>query len=783
MRKENLPQSLTRCAALALVIVGCVGAALSGFAASDPKEVFETPPQSAKTGVWWHWMGCNVTREGITRDLDWFARVGIGSATIFGMADVCTPWAKSIPNSPTAGLVAFTPDWCRLVRFACEEAEKRGIELGLHNCPGYTSTGGPWIPPRLAMRELVFNVTNAVEQIPLAAHANFPIHDPKTGRVGKPEIPSRRTDLQEIGVVNGIRIAHIPMGSFTQPNQPEAFGLECDKMNPEAVAFHLDHVISEMKKYLGDQIGRGLKFVLLDSYEAGTPTWTPRMREEFQARRGYDPLPFLPILGGFSVTTPEREAKFRADWERTVKDLYRDVLFKIMREKLQSVGLDFACEPYTGPFDSRECAAYVDRLMTEFWFDPRLNRAKPTRLGWEQWRGPAGLRHNIVEAEAFTGQPENCMWTETPLQIKACGDLQYASGVNRFILHSAPLQPWGEEAVPGLSMGRWGTHFGRTQTWAESGKGLFAYFNRCQALLQWGEIAAKDSAVYPKEASVSTLTRTADGKWVVFVMNYSDKEVAFELELPNGTGTAEWFDPVTGRIAALDAEKGRVAITLPACGSGFVVQRGVAHMKSAASPFMLRKEVDKVEGPWHLTLSGRNGRSTLETTLPTLQDWTTLTEPRMRYFSGTATYRAAFEVAENAAMPDRLSLGDCNGQVARVIVNGVDCGTAWCPPYEVQLPKGSVRGGENTLVIEFTNVWANRLIGDEQEPLDCVFEKAPYPVGGYLAQFPDWFVKGEARPSSGRECFVTWNYFTKDSPLVPSGLLGPIRLFASPKQP
>lgn len=751
-------------------------AAFSVTAAPDPQVVFAAPPQSAKTGVWWHWMGCNVTREGIVRDLDWFARVGVGSATIFGMADVCTPWAKSIPNSPTAGLVAFTPDWWRLVRFACEEAEKRGIELGLHNCPGYTSTGGPWIPPRLAMRELVFNVTNAAEQINLAAHANFPVHDPRTGQVVKPDIPSRRTDLQEIGVVNGVRIAHIPMGSFTQPNQSEVFGLECDKMNPEAVAFHLDHVIGEMKMYLGDQIGRGLKFILLDSYEAGTPTWTPRMREEFQARRGYDPLPFLPVLGGFSVASADEEAKFRADWERTVKELYRDVLFKIMREKLQAVGLEFACEPYTGPFDSRECAAYVDRLMTEFWFSPRLNREKPTRLGWEYWTGVDGRRHNIVEAEAFTGSPENCMWTETPFQIKACGDLQYARGVNRFILHSSPLQPWGDEVRPGISMGRWGTHFGRTQTWAESGKGLFAYFNRCQALLQWGEPTKESPVVYPKEAPVSSLVRTADGKWVVFVVNYSDKEVAFELDLPSSTGAAEWFDPVTGCIAALGAEKGRVAITLPACGSGFVVQRGNKQAETAASPFVSRKEVGKLEGPWYLTFPGRNGHPTLETTLMTLKDWTMLSEPRMRYFSGTATYRTVFQVANGSALPEVLSLGDCNGQIARVIVNGIDCGTAWCPPYEVRLPKDAVQEGKNVLVIEFTNVWANRLIGDEQEPADCVFEKAPYPVGGYLARFPDWFVKGEPRPFSGRECFVTWNYFTKTSPLVPSGLLGPVRL-------
>ena len=338
-------------------------------AAPDPETVFRHPPPRARTGVWWHWMGSNVTKEGIIKDLDWFKEVGIGSATIFGMADICTPWATRIENCPTGQLVAFTPEWWALVRFACEEAEKRGIELGIHNCPGYTSTGGPWIPPRLAMRELVFNVTNAAAQISLAAHAPFPVQNPATGAFAKPEIPCRRSDLQEIAVVDGVRVQHIPMGSFTQPNQWEAFGLECDKMNPEAVAFHLDHVIGDMKRHLGDHVGRTLRFVLLDSYEAGRPTWMPNMRAEFTARRGYDPLPFLPVLGGFKVSAASdaaAEKKFKADYDRTIKDLYRDVLFKTMREKLAAAGLEFACEPYTGPFDSRECAAHVDRLMTEF---------------------------------------------------------------------------------------------------------------------------------------------------------------------------------------------------------------------------------------------------------------------------------------------------------------------------------------------------------------------------------------------------------------------------------
>ena len=767
------------CAALCVL-----AAAMATSAAPDPQEVFENPPQSAKTGVWWHWMGCNVTMDGIVKDLDWFRDMGIGAATIFGMADICTPWATRIEGSPTKGLVAFKPEWWRLVRFACEEAERRGIELGIHNCPGYTSTGGPWIPPHLAMRELVFNVTNVCEQVSLEAHAPFPVQDGETGEFVKPRIPCRRADLQEIAVVDGVRVQHIPMGSFPQPNQWEAFGLECDKMNPAAVAFHLDHVIGDIRRYVGDQVGRGLKFVLLDSYEAGRPTWTPNMRAEFKARRGYDPLPFLPILGGFHVSAArdaEAENKFRRDYDRTIKDLYRDMLFRTMRQKLSEAGLEFACEPYTGPFDSRECAAYVDRLMTEFWFNPALDRKVASRLDWNRWTGPGGKRHNVVEAEAFTGQPGNCRWTETPYLLKAAADTQFDRGVNRMTLHTCPLQPWGDEFRPGKTMGRWGTHFGRNQTWAKSGKGWFAYLNRCQALLQWGEPSdAKigGHGITPKGTMLTARARAADGKLVFFVVNHSGHPASMNMSLPDIGKAPEWFDPVTGRIVPLELVNGRVPVQLAPCGSGFLVLRKpagtLAPSRESGYVQFLRKPLEGknaivLSAPWRVTF----GERTVD--MAQLADWTKSDDPHVRYFSGTATYRTSFTCDGRSGI---LSLGDCNGQIARVVLNGRDLGTLWCEPYEILLPEDAAKDGENVLEIEFTNVWANRLIGDEQEPADCDFAKAPYPGGQYLTRFPDWFSAGmAARPSKGRKCFTDWNYFTKDSPLAPSGLLGPVRLF------
>ena len=773
---------------IGFIILAAVSAAQ---AAPDPETVFRNPPPSAKTGVWWHWMGCNVTKEGIVKDLDWFKETGIGAATIFGMADICSPWATTIRNSPTDGLVAFTPEWWRLVRFACEEAERRGIEIGVHNCPGYTPTGGPWIPPRLAMRELVFNVTNAEAQISLAAHAAFPVQDGATGAFGKPDIPSRRTDIQEIAVVEGVRVQHIPMGSFTQPNQWETFGLECDKMNPEAVAFHLDRVLGDMKRYVGDQVGRGLRFVLLDSYEAGRPSWTPNMRAEFKARRGYDPLPYLPILGGFKVSVAKDEAaekKFRADYDRTIKDLYRDVLFKIMHEKLAAAGLEFACEPYTGPFDSRECAVHVDRLMTEFWYRPQLDRKIPGQLGWNQWTGPGGRRHNVIEAEAFTSGPPSCSWDETPYLLKAAADTQFDRGVNRMTLHTCPLQPWGDDVLPGKVMGRWGTHFGRTQTWATSGKGWFTYLNRCQALLQWGEPSpAKIDGlnITPKGTFLTARARAADGNLVFFVVNHSNHPASMNMRLPDVGKTAEWFDPVTGCIAPLAVVDRCAAIQLAPCGSGFLVLRRPAgslapnadsdYYQKLAKPLKDGGTGDalRLASPWRVTFGGK----TVE--MAALCDWTVHADPDVKYFSGTAVYRTRFTVGRRLLDEGLsvLSLGKCNGQIAKVILNGKAFEPVWCEPYEVRLAAGDLKEGENTLEIEFTNVWANRLVGDEQEPPDCTFVKAPYPGGWYLEEFPDWFKKGmSARPSKGRRCFTDWNYFTKDSKLTPSGLLGPVTL-------
>ena len=689
--------------------------AAMGAKAAPPEEVLRNPPAEAHVGVWWHWMGGQVSEAGIRKDLDWFQRMGITSATIFGMADTCTPWARRIGNVPTDGLCPYDERWWKLFAFACREGKRRGIDIGLHNCPGYTSTGGPWIPSHLAMRELVFNVTNAAEQISTAPSAEFPVYNEDTRRYECPPCAARRTDVVEIGIARGgIRVAHIPMGAFIQPTDWDTFGLECDKMNPEAVDLHLDHVISELKRHLGDNLpAAGLRHILLDSYEAGTPSWTPKMREEFRNRRGYDPLEFLPILGGFTNLYSAAEVtRFKKDFRETMKELYRDVLFKRMSERLHREGLSFANEPYDGPFQAAQVSPFIDRLMTEFWYDPHgAKLLRDWHQRFNQLLGPNGKRHNIVEAEAFTGAPDKCQWTEMPANLKPGADAAFLAGVNRLIFHTCPLQPWGDEIKPGVTTGRWGTHFGRNQTWGECGKPFFDYLARCQALLQWGE--PSDKRLDMKD--VRQLART-DGERTLYFVVAKDGSSRFYDEKED-----KWLDPVSGTV-----------------------------MKPAFTPTQVMQ---------------------LENFTPALGDCAKSSDSATRYFSGTRTYRAKFKLAKSVSRA-RLDFVQLADQLATVRINGRDAGVVWGAPYAIELPVEALKVGENALEIDITNSWHNRLIGDEQEASDCEFEEAPLEGGSFLKAYPDWFRGGiAARPSKGRKCFTTWNYFKKDSALIPSGLL------------
>ena len=121
--------------------------------AADLEAAFRAPPDSAKPQVWWHWMAGNVTRAGITADLEAMADVGIGGAILFD-AGLGARWGV-----PEGDLDFNTPDWYDTVRFAAQEAKRLGLELGMANCSGWANSGGPWNTPEYAMKTVCFTAT------------------------------------------------------------------------------------------------------------------------------------------------------------------------------------------------------------------------------------------------------------------------------------------------------------------------------------------------------------------------------------------------------------------------------------------------------------------------------------------------------------------------------------------------------------------------------------------------------------------------------------------------
>ncbi len=181
----------------------------------------------------------------------------------------------------------------------------------------------------------------------------------------------------------------------------------------------------------------------------------------------------------------------------------------------------------------------------------------------------------------------------------------------------------------------------------------------------------------------------------------------------------------------------------------------------------------EITGAWELQFppkAGAPGRVTLDR----LMSWSQHDDAGVKYFSGTATYRKTFQVPASLFARGRrlyLDLGKVE-VMAGVKLNGKDLGWLWKEPYSVEVTD-ALKTGENALEVQVVNLWINRMIGDEQLPEDS--ERNP---NGTLKQWPQWLQEGKPSPT-GRYTFTSWRLWQKDSPLVESGLLGPVKLRAA----
>ena len=177
----------------------------------------------------------------------------------------------------------------------------------------------------------------------------------------------------------------------------------------------------------------------------------------------------------------------------------------------------------------------------------------------------------------------------------------------------------------------------------------------------------------------------------------------------------------------------------------------------------------EVTGPWALTFPPGGGAPP-SVTLDKLVSWPDHAGAGVRYFSGTGTYHKTVALTGEQLAGGRevwLDLGAVRN-FADVSVNGRPFATLWKPPFRLNVT-AAVRTGGNDLAVAVTNLWPNRLIGDEQLPPDCVWN------GDQLAAWPQWLLDGKPSPT-GRLTFTTWHHWKKGASLLPSGLLGPVML-------
>lgn len=132
--------------ALGLLLTLFLAPRLPAVAASDSLEAgFRNPPDSTKPWCYWYWITDNVSKEGITRDLEAMRRVGIGEALIGHIF---------LEDVARGRVPALSEEWWGLVEHAIREGGRVGVNVGLFNCPGWSQSGGPWIAPTQAMRFL-----------------------------------------------------------------------------------------------------------------------------------------------------------------------------------------------------------------------------------------------------------------------------------------------------------------------------------------------------------------------------------------------------------------------------------------------------------------------------------------------------------------------------------------------------------------------------------------------------------------------------------------------------
>lgn len=329
-----------------------------------------------------------------------------------------------------------------------------------------------------------------------------------------------------------IRLGYSLTGQENGPAQAEATGLEVDKLNPAHVRAYLDDYLGLFAAATGpDLIGRrGLQNLLTDSWEAGLQNWTEDLPAQFKVRRGYDMIPWVPVLTGHVVGTAEQSEGFLWDFRRTLEDLLAQH-YQVIRDELHKRGMGLYAEAqgdnWRALADGMEIKSRADIPMAEYWYKSfAAGPGQPSlKTDMKEAASVAHLYGKPLAANESLTVASDTPWGYAPAQLKPVIDEIFAYGINRFVLHTSTHQPvLGKK--PGLAVGPFGQYINRNETWAEQAKPFFDYIARASFLLQQGRYVADVAYFYGEDRPLVSL----------FKGKYDEASDRYLVEVPNGIG-------------------------------------------------------------------------------------------------------------------------------------------------------------------------------------------------------------------------------------------------------
>jgi hypothetical protein len=340
----------------------------------------------------------------------------------------------------------------------------------------------------------------------LPSHASYP-EEPDGSAIPLNKVIDLTNQMSRDGVLSGqvpdgrwtiLRFGRRNNGANTRPAPVPGLGFECDKFDPAALDAHFQEYIGTLLKRVGARKeGTGWTMIHMDSWEMGAQNWTASFREEFRRRRDYDPLPFYPAYTGRIVGSREQSERFLWDVRKTAQELVIENHARRLKELGRRYGLGLSIEPYDmNPTADLTLGAVADVPMCEFWssgygFDTSFSCIEASSIAHT-------LGRPLVAAEAFTADDTEAM-KQYPGSMKNQGDWAFCAGINRFVFHTFAHQPLGE-ARPGMTMGPYGVHWHRNQTWWPMAAAYHRYVARCSFFLQQGTSVADILYLTPEGA-------------------------------------------------------------------------------------------------------------------------------------------------------------------------------------------------------------------------------------------------------------------------------------------